>query len=250
MRILPVLLLLLMPSPAAALPARTNASKFVRAIDDMMVALGPQSLHASKAIRKAYGPQLDLLGLDEYAELAGALESGRLAPLPADPLRFNLAPRLEGPHPIGEKDLHHQHSYIAARPATIGLLIEIASRVKSGPLEITSLVRHGEYQDSLRSTNANANTGVPMHTIAILPTDEFANEWWIGDDPVHDHDAIAATVSAPVLPPPAEDPVSAGTLTARVLMLLAGLLTTVWRIPTQRRASPPTPMAFLHSGCP
>ena len=35
---------------------------------------------------------------------------------------------------------------------------EIASRVTSGPLEITSLVRHGEYQDSLRSTNANANT--------------------------------------------------------------------------------------------
>src|SRR5687767_15690465 len=39
-----------------------------------------------------------------------------------DPMRFNLAPRLEGAHPIGEKDLDNQHSYLAARPATIGAL--------------------------------------------------------------------------------------------------------------------------------
>jgi hypothetical protein len=47
------------------------------------------------------------------------------------------------------------------------MLIEIASQVKSGPLEITSLVRHGDYQESLRTTNANATTSVPMHTMGL-----------------------------------------------------------------------------------
>jgi hypothetical protein len=95
------------------------------------------------------------------------LVNGGLAPLPADPLRFNIAPRLEGPYPIGEKDLENQVSYIAARPATIGCLLDIASRVKSGPIEITSLVRHSEYQTSLRATNKNATTSVPMHTMGL-----------------------------------------------------------------------------------
>jgi hypothetical protein len=56
---------------------------------------------------------------------------------------------------------------MAARPATIGALIVVASRVKSGPVEVTSLVRHGEYQDALRATNGNANTSVPMHTMGL-----------------------------------------------------------------------------------
>jgi hypothetical protein len=47
------------------------------------------------------------------------------------------------------------------------MLVEIASQVKSGPIEITSLVRHGEYQQSLRTTNANATTSVPMHTMGL-----------------------------------------------------------------------------------
>jgi hypothetical protein len=133
----------------------------------MMVALFAQNVDASRAIRALYAPQLEALMLDKYSDLAGALDTGRLAPLPADPLRFNLAPRLEGPHPIGEKDLRNQASYIAARPATLGLLLEVASRVKSGPLEITSLVRHAGYQDSLRGSNVNANTSVPMHTMGL-----------------------------------------------------------------------------------
>lgn len=132
-----------------------------------MVQLGPQSARASKAIRQAYREHLDFLVLDEFDELQGALVNGGLAPLPADPLRFNLKPRLSGPSPIGEKDLDHQVSYIAARPATIGCLLDVASRVKSGPLEITSLVRHTEYQGSLRATNVNATTSVPMHTMGL-----------------------------------------------------------------------------------
>ena len=146
-------------------PAKRRSS--VEAIDRMMVQLAPQSAKASKAIRKAYRAHLDLLVLDRFDQLEGALANGGLAPLPADPLQFNLEPRLSGPSPIGEKDLDNQVSYIAARPATIGALLEIASRVKSGPLEITSLVRHTEYQGALRATNVNAATSVPMHTMGL-----------------------------------------------------------------------------------
>jgi hypothetical protein len=139
----------------------------VEALDRMMVALGPESARASATIRRLYRDHLDLLFLEEFADLEGALANGGVAPLPADPARFNLAPRLDGPHPIGEKDLANQSSYLAARPATIGVLLELASRVKTGPVEVTSLVRHGEYQEALRATNTNAMTSVPMHTMGL-----------------------------------------------------------------------------------
>jgi len=139
----------------------------LRALDAMMTALAPESARAGAAIRLLYQDHLALLMLDEYSDLAGALENGGLVPLPDDPMRFNLAPRLEGAHPIGEKDLDNQHSYLAARPATIGALLDIASRVQSGPLEITSLVRHSDYQEALRTTNVNATTSVPMHAMGL-----------------------------------------------------------------------------------
>jgi hypothetical protein len=157
--------LLLFAVPAAAAPLAKQGG-FVQALDRMMVSLAPESARASAQIRSAFQEHLALLMLDGYLDIEGALGNGGLVPLPSDP-QFNLRPRLEGPHPIGEKDLDNQSSYISARPATIGMLIEIASQVKSGPLEITSLVRHGEYQESLRSTNANANTSVPMHTMGL-----------------------------------------------------------------------------------
>ena len=166
-RLLVTVVVLAIALPAAAAPVRQSQAKFIRSINEIMVALAPQNLKASLAIRQAYAPQLDLLMLDEYADLEGALDTGRLAPLPTDPTRFNFLPRLDGPNPIGEKDLGRQRSYIAARPATLGLLLEVAAQVKSGPIEITSLVRHGEYQESLSSTNVNANTAVPMHTLGL-----------------------------------------------------------------------------------
>ena len=150
-----------------AIPAAAAPSRFVQALDNMMVALGAESARAGAQIRRAYQEHLDFLMLEGYVDIEGALDNGGLVPLPADARLFNLMPRLEGPHPIGEKDLQNQTSYIAARPATIGMLIEIARQVKSGPIEITSLVRHGEYQESLRSTNVNANTSVPMHTMGL-----------------------------------------------------------------------------------
>src|SRR5688572_31153252 len=151
----------------AASPPIPRPSPMLRALDAMMTALAPESARAGAAIRLLYQDHLDLLMLDEYSELAGALENGGLVPLPDDPMRFNIAPRLEGAHPIGEKDLDRQSSYLAARPATIGALLDIASRVQSGPLEITSLVRHSDYQDVLRTTNVNATTSVPMHAMGL-----------------------------------------------------------------------------------
>ena len=159
--------LVLLAAGTAAAGSALPPPRGLRAVDAMMVALASESARASAQIRGSYHEHLDLLMLAGYTDLEGALDNGGLVPLPSEPERFNLRPRLEGPHPIGEKDLDHQTSYIAARPATIGMLLEIASRVKSGPLEITSLVRHGEYQESLRTTNANATTSVPMHTMGL-----------------------------------------------------------------------------------
>ena len=167
---LPVLVLVLagcLPRPAAAAGQEIRPAEFITAIDRMMAALGPQSASASATIRDAYHAHLDLLFLNGYRDLEGALATGGLALLPADAGRYNLSPRLGGLHPIGEKDLGNQGSYVAARPATIGCLLAVAARVHSGPVEVTSLVRHGEYQDALKGTNANATTSVPMHTMGL-----------------------------------------------------------------------------------
>jgi hypothetical protein len=110
---------------------------------------------------------MELLVLEEYAALEGALANGGLVPLPDDPIRFNLKPRVDGRFPIGEKDLDNQESYISARREAVGALIDIASRVRSGPLEITSMARHSEYQSTLRKTNSNAKTSIPMHTMGL-----------------------------------------------------------------------------------
>jgi hypothetical protein len=139
----------------------------MRALDRMMVQLSADSAHASGVVRAEYRAYLDHMVLDEFAALEDALHTGGLVQLPVDLERFNLRVRTEGPAPIAEKDLANQSSYIAARPATVGALLDIASRVKSGQLEITSLVRHSDYQDALRTTNSNANTSVPMHTMGL-----------------------------------------------------------------------------------
>jgi hypothetical protein len=152
---------------AAAPPASADSLTPPQKLDKMMVAMAAQSARDAAAIKRLYRPHLELLLLNAYSDLEGALATGGLAPLPAHPERFNLAPRLDGPHPIGEKDLGNQVNYLAARPATIGALIVVASRVRSGPVEVTSLVRHAEYQSVLKGTNSNATTSVPMHTMGL-----------------------------------------------------------------------------------
>jgi hypothetical protein len=165
--LLPLIALALLPRLATAGSAADKHLQFMRSLDSMMVELAPQTARSSAIVRREYRDYLDLLVLNEYAALEDALYTGGLVPLPADTERFNLKVRTEGAAPIAEKDLDNQSTYIAARPATVGALVEIASRVTSGPIEITSLVRHTDYQDELRSTNSNANTSIPMHTMGL-----------------------------------------------------------------------------------
>jgi hypothetical protein len=151
----------------AVTSAYADSRSHARSLGRMMTAMAAQSAKDAATIRRLYRPHLTLLRLNQFDDLAGALATGGLAPLPADRARYNLLARLDGPHPIGEKDLVNQANYLAARPATIGALIIVASRVRSGPVEITSLVRHAEYQADLMVTNANASTSVPMHTMGL-----------------------------------------------------------------------------------
>lgn len=160
-------LLVVSPQIAFAGAKHDAGMQFLEAIDGMMIELGPRTAHAAAAINDVYRHHLDLLVLQQYGALEDALGTGGLVPLPPDPLQFNVKPRVEGPAPIGEKDLDNQASYIAARAAALGALFEVASRVKSGPVEVTSLVRHSEYQDALRKTNSNAQTPVPTHTMGL-----------------------------------------------------------------------------------
>jgi hypothetical protein len=155
------------PQIAFAGPETDAGLQFIKAIDGMMIELGTRSARASAAIKDVYRGHLDLLVLEQYAALEGALGTGGLVSLPPDPLRFNLKPRVDGSAPIGEKDLDNQASYLAARPAALGALFDVASRVTSGPVEVTSLVRHSKYQDALRQTNSNARTSVPTHTMGL-----------------------------------------------------------------------------------
>jgi hypothetical protein len=158
--------LVVSPQVAIAGVAADGPKHYIKTIDRMMVKLASQNARVAKIVRTEYRAYLNLLVLSEFDAVEDALYTGGLVPVP-QPDRFNLRVRTDGPAPIAEKDLANQASYIAARPATVGALLDIASRVKSGPLEITSMVRHTEYQDALRSTNANANTSVPMHTMGL-----------------------------------------------------------------------------------
>jgi hypothetical protein len=159
-------MVLLVVSPQLALAGDAHA-EYMRALDRMMVELAPSNARASATVKKEYRAYLDHLVLDEYASLEDALTTGEVVPLPPNHEQLNLRVRTDGPAPIAEKDLANQTSYIAARPAAVGALLDIASRVTRGPLEITSLVRHTDYQSALRATNSNANTSVPMHTMGL-----------------------------------------------------------------------------------
>jgi Family of unknown function (DUF5715) len=133
----------------------------------MLTDLAPASMRSAIAIRENYRPFLNLLALDDFNQIEDGLANGGLVPLPNDPEHFNVRVRLDGTSPIGEKDMARQASYVSARPATIGCLLDVASRVKSGPIEVTSLVRHFGYQDQLRTTNANATPDVPTHALGM-----------------------------------------------------------------------------------
>jgi len=135
-------------------------------ITALMTEMTAESRRAAAQVRTAYRPELEH-ALRDRPQLIASLERGTLARLPVRPARFNLDLRLAGAHPIAERHLVYQPLYVAARPATVGALLAVASRVSSGPLEVTSLVRHDDYQQTLRRSNANANTEVPTHTMGL-----------------------------------------------------------------------------------
>lgn len=143
------------------------AADYLAAVAGMVSHDAPRNASTAALIRDVYAPYVDSLVLDDFGKLQEGLATGALVPLPVDPERFNVRVRLDGANPIGEKDVGRQASYISARAATIGCLLDVASRVKSGPLEVTSLVRHLEYQQQLRLTNANAATDIPMHALGL-----------------------------------------------------------------------------------
>jgi hypothetical protein len=143
-----------------------NTQARLSAIIELMSEMTEESRVASAEIRAAYSPELDGALRDRPA-LIRSLESGDMARLPENPAQFNLDLRLAGAHPIAERDLIYQPIYVAARPATLGALFAVAARVQSGPVEVTSLVRHYQYQQALRRTNRNAFTRVPTHTMGL-----------------------------------------------------------------------------------
>ncbi len=154
-------------SPAAAAErVEVRSDEHVAALSAMMADMAAESRDASGRIQSAYRGELEAALADRSA-LIESLESGHVALLPENPRQFNVAIRLAGDHPIAERDLIYQPIYVAATPATIGALLTVASRVESGPIEVTSLVRHVGYQRMLQQTNRNAFTEVPTHTLGL-----------------------------------------------------------------------------------
>jgi len=154
-------------SPDVARAERVSPDEFLSVVNDVVTELGARSAHDALAIREAYAAFLSPLALNTYADIEQGLATGGLVPLPEGAERFNVRVRREGASPIGEMDVVHQNSYVSARTATIGCLIDVASRIKSGPIEVTSMVRHLEYQNELRATNPNAITDVPTHALGL-----------------------------------------------------------------------------------
>lgn len=145
----------------------TPASAAERTTAEVMAELRPESLTQAQQIRKTYRGAGARLAIDDRADLRRAIESRTIVRLTGHAATRNIDLRLDGPHPIGEMDRAHQALYLGARPETIGCLFDVASRVRSGPLEVTSLVRHAQYQRSLARRNANARTAVPTHVMGL-----------------------------------------------------------------------------------
>ncbi|HEX6324655.1 MAG TPA: DUF5715 family protein [Vicinamibacterales bacterium] len=130
----------------------------------MVSELRSQSHADALTIKDEYRPMMDTAVFEDREHLRRAIETGELVPISTVELPY-VHPRLSGQSPIGEKDLENQHLYVALRPAALGMLIDIAQRVRYGPLEVTSLVRTEDYQQALMRGNGNANTDVPTHAM-------------------------------------------------------------------------------------
>jgi hypothetical protein len=154
-------------APAFTGYARAENAAFVDALQSMMAELRPQSQRDARTIKSTYAPMVHSALFVNRGDLEAALELEELALLPDHTESLNIQLRLNGSNPIAEKDMANQAMYLGARPAALSLLYDIAARVESGPIEITSLVRHHQYQRALSATNGNARTEVPTHAMGL-----------------------------------------------------------------------------------
>ena len=160
-------LTLILAAPAGADARRVPAGHqaFLTNLRALMASMQEESRADAERIERAYRSTVWLL--PDRAALFTAREQRTIVPVPLNPSAFNLAPRLRGPHPIGEKDLENQWLYVAGHPGALGLLAHVALRMGEVPLDVTSLVRHLEYQQRLVRTNPNARTSLPMHASGL-----------------------------------------------------------------------------------
>jgi hypothetical protein len=138
--------------------------EFVVKLRTYMASMAEDSAVDAERIRHRY---TGFRVLTDRNALSDALGLGTLAFVPGDAELFNFRPRLRGFHPIGEKDVLHQRLYVAAHPGALGCLMQVAARVRSAALDVTSLVRHAEYQRTLQRTNPNARTQLATHTLGV-----------------------------------------------------------------------------------
>ena len=129
-----------------------------------------QTLHAesrrdAERIRELYASHS--VPFADRAAVRNALARRRLVQLPEDGRSFNIAPRLTGDSPIGEMDMAFQPLYLSAHPAVLGCLMHVAARVRTAAVDVTSLVRHVDYQHALRRTNVNAAASLSTHTLGM-----------------------------------------------------------------------------------
>jgi hypothetical protein len=118
-------------------------------------------------IKKAYSELTIQAALLDRDALTAALAAATIRPLPRGSSELRVRPRLTGPHRIGEADPAHQHLYVAAHPAAIECLLRISSSMRTGPLDVTSLVRHRVYQATLAAGNPNATRAGSLHTVGL-----------------------------------------------------------------------------------
>jgi hypothetical protein len=144
--------------------AATSSGPRITDVWALMADMRAESHRDALTIKEVYAGRVESSSFENVDHLRRALESGELVPF-ENTERFNMRPRLGGQSFIGSLDLDNQMLYVTARPAAIGMLFEIGKQLRSGPVEITSLVRTADYQRKLMRGNGNANTDVPTHVM-------------------------------------------------------------------------------------
>ena len=147
--------------------ADSREAQFVRQTREFMTRMATGNKVDARKIAKSYGAAAVSDALPDRDSLAAAIGAGHVRSLPGGASMLRVRPRVDGAHPIGEFDLAHQSLYLAAHPAAIECLLRIAASMREGPIEVTSLVRHREYQTRLARTNVNATRSGSLHALGL-----------------------------------------------------------------------------------